>query len=190
MFEEPCPHIKDFGPCLAEVTVYKWKMASKMANVLGFPSETHKLMLVQPLKSVKNDSVPPPTMILELNFGSKKLFSSGTFMHCLKCAKFSDDHMLKCSMPFVCCIDKDFILQAEKAYIETIQFFGPRKCNCQSYVFYMLSCFGVPETLLLQEKVVETDNGFIRSTVKQLAANQEYERPTCEGTLLVFVCHV
>ena len=179
VFEDPCPHIKYFGPCLAEVTVYKWKMASKMATVLGFPTETHKLLLVKPLK---DDAAVPPPMVLELNFGSKKLFSSGTFMHCLECAKFSEDYMVKCSMPFVCCIDKDFIIKAEKAYIETIQFFGPRKCNCQSYVYYILSCFGVPDKLLIQEKVVETDDGFIRATVKQLAANEEFERPTCDGT--------
>jgi hypothetical protein len=122
-------------------------------------------------------------MVLELNFGSKALFSSGTYMHCLECAKFSDDSMIPCSMPFICCVEKDFIIKAEQKYIETIQFFGPRRCNCQSYAFYMLRCFGVPQRLLYKEHVVETDNGFIRKHVIQLAACMEYHRPTCEGKL-------
>jgi hypothetical protein len=107
-----------------------------MATVLGFPTETHKLLLVTPIKATgknkgkKVENFDP--MVLELNFGSEQLFSSGTYMHCLKCAKFTEDSMMKCSPPFVCSIEKDFIIHTMNSYIDTIQFFGPRKCNCQS----------------------------------------------------------
>jgi hypothetical protein len=183
VFENPCEHIVPFGPCLAEITVYKHKLASELATVLGFETETHKLLLVTPIEAngEKIDKFEP--MVLELNFGSKKLFSSGTYMHCLKCAKFIDDEMIKCSPRFVCCIEKDFLINAMKSYIDTIQFFGPRKCNCQSYAYYILSSFGVPDKALLNAKVVETDSGFIRSAVIQLATFIEYDRPLIKGDI-------
>ena len=53
--------------------------------------------------------------------------------------------------------------------------------NCQSYIFYILSCCGVSQDSLYKGKVVETDSGFIRKTVIQLATMTAFERPTCVG---------
>jgi hypothetical protein len=92
--------------------------------------------------------------------------------------------MVSCTSPLLCCVDFDFIIKANREYIDKIKFFGIRKCNCQSYVFYMLRCFGINEKTLYKERVVETDSGFIRTTVVKLAQVMEYDRPTCAGKLI------
>lgn len=172
--------MKSFDPCLAEATVYKWKTATKMAEKLGFPTETHKLLKVSPI--VKEGELEKfPAMILELNFGSKALFSSGTYMQCLECSGFNEDSMLKSSETFTVCVEHEFLVMAAKDYVDTIRFFGPRKCNCQSYVFFLLSILGVQEYTLLNSVIVETDQGYISNKVKLLAGNHSPDRPTCTG---------
>jgi len=194
--ELPCRHITaSFGPCLSNVTVYKWKTITNIGTKLGFKTESHKLLLITPFYSDNdndnndnnnNDNNDKSnksfeSFILELNFGSKTILSSGAYMQCLNCAKFINDNMIQCSPSFICCIEKDFIINIMETFINTIRFFGPRKCNCQSYVYYILRCFGVADNLLLDANIVETDFGYIHLTVKQLAINMEYHRPTCQG---------
>lgn len=79
VFEPPCCHVRKFDGCLAEVTVYKSRRASEVAKLLGMDSESHKVIVVK----LNNQS-----LVLELTFGSQSMFSSGTYMHCLDCAKF------------------------------------------------------------------------------------------------------
>lgn len=181
VYETPCPHMQnDFKPCLATLEVYKYKYTSKMAEVMGFPSETHKLVKVCPkVEEGKEGSFP--CCVLELNFGSKKLMSSGSYMRCLECAGFKDDQMTLCSDTYTVCVSHAFLVKAAKVFVETIRFFGPRKCNCQSYAFYLLHILGVSTENLLKDKVVETAGGYIRDKVKQLAQQMMTERPTCPG---------
>eukprot|EP00388_Colpodella_angusta_P030288 GDKK01019092.1.p1 GENE.GDKK01019092.1~~GDKK01019092.1.p1 ORF type:complete len:290 (+),score=28.60 GDKK01019092.1:24-893(+) len=181
VYETPCEHMqKTFDPCLAHIEVYKYKLVSKMAEVMGFPSETHKLVKISPIvKEGEEGSFPP--CVLELNFGSKKFFSSGSYMRCLACAGFHDEQMTQCSDTYTVCVSHPFLVRAAKVYVETIRFFGPRKCNCQSYAYYLLNILGVSTEHLLKDKVVETAQGYILAKVKQLAEQMELERPTCPG---------
>eukprot|EP00429_Kryptoperidinium_foliaceum_P084821 CAMPEP_0176193550 /NCGR_PEP_ID=MMETSP0121_2-20121125/5545_1 /TAXON_ID=160619 /ORGANISM="Kryptoperidinium foliaceum, Strain CCMP 1326" /LENGTH=293 /DNA_ID=CAMNT_0017532273 /DNA_START=18 /DNA_END=900 /DNA_ORIENTATION=- len=181
VYETPCPHMQtDFGPCLAHMEVYKYKLISKMADVMGFPSETHKMLRVEPV--VEEGKEPPfPTFVLELNFGSKKFFSSGAYMRCLECAGFRDDQMTKCSETYTVCVSRPFLVRAAKVFVETIRFFGPRKCNCQSYAYYILNSLGVSTHDLLKDRVVETAAGLYQGQGKAIARMMEQERPTCPG---------
>uniref|UniRef100_A0A7S3GV03 Uncharacterized protein n=1 Tax=Spumella elongata TaxID=89044 RepID=A0A7S3GV03_9STRA len=181
IYETPCPHMQDdFKPCLATLEVYKYKYTSKMAEIMGFPSETHKLVKVCP-KVEEGEKGSFPCCVLELNFGSKKLMSSGSYMRCLECAGFRDDQMTLCSDTYTVCVSHAFLVKAAKTFVDTIRFFGPRKCNCQSYAYYLLNILGVSTEDLLKDKVVETAGGYIRDKVKQLAKLMGTERPTCPG---------
>ena len=71
VFEKPCAHMIPFGPCLAHITIYKYKLVTKMAYTMGFPTETHKFVKISPIGKVGNEGQFTP-VIMELNFGSKK----------------------------------------------------------------------------------------------------------------------
>jgi len=175
--------MKPFGPCLAEIAVYKWRLSTKMASAMGFPTETHKLVQITPVvasstseSSNKETFVP---FVMELNFGSETLLSSGAFMHCLKCAKIDEEALVRCSDSFTVCVERDFLLEANRSYVNTIRYFGPRKSNYQSYAYYVLCILGVSKMKVLENNVVETHSGYISETVKQLVYNVEGDRPFC-----------
>jgi len=159
-----------------------------MANAMGFPTETHKLVKIKSIaKEGEKEHFTP--IIMELNFGSKALFSSGAYMHCLECAKIKREGLLKCTEMFTACVERDFLISANKIYVDTVRYFGPRKCNCQSYVYYLLCILGVSKKKVLQNKVVETHCGYISETVKQLIYNVECERPTCDNDPNILKSH-
>jgi hypothetical protein len=189
VYEKPCPHMmtQPYPPCLAKATICKWKLATKMAETFGFPTETHKLLKISPIVRA-GEKEPFPASILELNFGSEKLFSSGAYMRCLECAGFKDESIIK-EDEFTICVEHDFLVRAAKEYVNTIKFFGPRKSNCQSYVYYLLNIHGISAQVLKQSEVVETDAGYVSKYVKLLAGNLLPDRPTCPGDLHPITSH-
>jgi hypothetical protein len=180
VYEKPCPHMtQPFPPCLATATICKWKMVTRMAETFGFPTETHKLLMITPIVREGEKELFPPS-ILELNFGSDKLLSSGAHMRCLDCAGVKDDSIIMTG-EYTICVEYEFLVRAAKEYVDTIKFFGPRKSNCQSYVYFLLRIHGISAKTLMRDKIVETDEGYVSKYVKLLAGNMMSGRPTCLG---------
>jgi hypothetical protein len=156
VYEPPCAHIASFGCCASTMTVYKNKVP-----YFGQDRLTHKLVVVQPA-----DGKSQP-FVMQLLQGKENLRSSGTKMECLKCAKFNSADFVKEEV-YTGFTTKESLRAGMLYYGTKVGYYGFSKCNCQSFVHFIVKmCGATPSSTVVETREGKKDQ--IDETVLALA---------------------